>query len=110
MLNLDTHIVLFMFSGALTADEAQLVSAQRCGISQIVLWEIANLSMLGRISMSLEDADLAELLEDLDQWPVSLEVCRRLSELDFDSDPADEIIAATSLVHGIPLLTRDRVL
>jgi PIN domain nuclease of toxin-antitoxin system len=28
--------------------------------------------------------------------------------LDFDSDPADEIIAATSLVHRVPLMTRDR--
>lgn len=27
---------------------------------------------------------------------------------DFKSDPADEIIAATSLVHRVPLLTRDR--
>ena len=28
--------------------------------------------------------------------------------LDFDGDPADELIAATSVVHGVPLLTRDR--
>ncbi len=27
--------------------------------------------------------------------------------LDFRGDPADEIIAATSLVHGVHLLTRD---
>jgi predicted nucleic acid-binding protein len=25
-------------------------------------------------------------------------------------DPADELIAATSLVHGVPLVTRDRAL
>ena len=30
--------------------------------------------------------------------------------LDFESDPADELIAATSLAYGIPLLTRDRKL
>lgn len=29
---------------------------------------------------------------------------------DFRSDPADEIIAVTSLVHRVPLLTRDRLL
>jgi PIN domain nuclease of toxin-antitoxin system len=28
--------------------------------------------------------------------------------LDFRGDPADEIIAATSVVHRAPLLTRDR--
>jgi PIN domain nuclease of toxin-antitoxin system len=30
--------------------------------------------------------------------------------LDFKGDPADEIIAATSIVHGVSLVTRDRVL
>jgi len=30
--------------------------------------------------------------------------------LDFDSDPADEIIAATSVVHRVPLVTRDRTI
>jgi PIN domain nuclease of toxin-antitoxin system len=27
--------------------------------------------------------------------------------LDFRSDPADELIAATSLTHNVPLVTRD---
>jgi PIN domain nuclease of toxin-antitoxin system len=108
MLNLDTHIVLFMLTDNLTRHEQTLVEEETCGISQIVLWEIANLSLLGRINMSLEDQDLAELVEELREWPVSMEVCRRLRDLDFDSDPADEIIAATSLAHGVPLLTRDK--
>jgi PIN domain nuclease of toxin-antitoxin system len=30
-----------------------------------------------------------------------------LRTLDFRSDPADEIIAATSLAHNVPLVTRD---
>jgi PIN domain nuclease of toxin-antitoxin system len=30
------------------------------------------------------------------------------TRLDFRGDPADEIIAATSVVHRVPLLTRDR--
>lgn len=43
-------------------------------------------------------------------WPITLEVCRAIEDLDFDSDLADELIAATSLVHNVPLLTRDRKL
>ena len=31
-------------------------------------------------------------------------------ELDFQGDPADEIIAATSVIHGIPRVTRDAVI
>ena len=34
-------------------------------------------------------------------------VCLCLHDLDFRSDPADEIIAATSLAHRVPLVTRD---
>jgi PIN domain nuclease of toxin-antitoxin system len=37
-----------------------------------------------------------------------LAVARAIAKLDFESDPADEIIAATSLVHRVPLVTRDR--
>lgn len=29
------------------------------------------------------------------------------AEIDFRFDPADELITATSVAHGIPLLTRD---
>jgi hypothetical protein len=32
-------------------------------------------------------------------WPLDIEVCRETLKLDFESDPADEIIAATSIVH-----------
>ena len=40
-------------------------------------------------------------------WPITRDIAIALKRLDFRSDPADEIIAATSIVHGIPLLTRD---
>jgi PIN domain nuclease of toxin-antitoxin system len=33
-----------------------------------------------------------------------------LRGLDFRSDPADEVIAATSVVHRVPLVTRDRTI
>jgi len=40
--------------------------------------------------------------------PITLEIARQSTRLDFSSDPADEIIAATSIVENIPLLTRDQ--
>lgn len=33
-----------------------------------------------------------------------------LAQLDFRADPAGELIAATRVAHGVPLLTRDRAL
>jgi PIN domain nuclease of toxin-antitoxin system len=39
--------------------------------------------------------------------PLSREVCLNLALLDFASDPADELIASTSLTYQVPLMTRD---
>ena len=81
MLNLDTHVLLHALAGDLTRREAALLAGEA--------WSIA---VLGRIHV----------------WPLTLDVCRALRRLDFRGDPADELIAATSLAHNVPLLTRDR--
>jgi predicted nucleic acid-binding protein len=88
MLNLDTHILIHALAGSLTPRERALLSRESWSISAIILWEIAKL--VQRI------------------WPLDLAVARAIAKLDFESDPADEIIAATSLVHRVPLVTRDR--
>jgi PIN domain nuclease of toxin-antitoxin system len=108
MLNLDTHILLHALTGDLKARERTILSNDSWSISAIVLWEIAFLARRGRIDFEMDDPTLTALLRQVHVWPLDLEVCRKLSELDFSSDPADEIIAATSLVHRIPLVTRDR--
>lgn len=108
MLNLDTHILIFLLTDQLTAEERRQIDRERCGISQMVLWEIANLRLIGRIQLSPRDPTLRDFIRTLIQWPVSIEVVSRMEDLDFDSDPADEIIAATSLAFDVPLLTRDR--
>lgn len=108
MLNLDTHVLLHALDGALTRRESRLLSKHRWGISAIVLWEITKLNQLGRIALKVESAEFARALSLINVWPLDLAVCRRIRTLDFRSDPADEIIAATSLVHNVPLVTRDR--
>jgi hypothetical protein len=40
--------------------------------------------------------------------PLDLAICQKSTELDFTSDPADELIAAASIVHRVPLVTRDK--
>jgi PIN domain nuclease of toxin-antitoxin system len=108
MLNLDTHVLLHALAGTLTSRERALLSSDSWSISSIVLWEIAKLRQLERIDVDLEDADLTRLLSRLHVWPLTFDVCREILRLDFRSDPADEIIAATSIVHRVPLVTRDR--
>jgi PIN domain nuclease of toxin-antitoxin system len=108
MLNLDTHVLLYALTDDLSARERHLLSNETWSISAIVLWEIAKLSELGRIELDLDHAELARTLARIQTWPLTLDICRSIKSLDFDSDPADEIIAATSFVHRVPLLTRDR--
>ena len=108
MLNLDTHVLLYALTGDLTPRERTLLSNDTWSISAIVLWEIAKLSELDRIEIDLENPELARTLARMHTWPLTFDICRSIKALDFDSDPADEIIAATSLVHRVPLLTRDR--
>jgi PIN domain nuclease of toxin-antitoxin system len=43
-------------------------------------------------------------------WPITREIARTSTRLDVHGDPADELIAATSLVRNVPLVTRDRAL
>lgn len=107
MLNLDTHILIYLLNGTLDAREQQLIAQQPLAISDIVLWELAKLIQLGRISLNLHSPVFLQCLNQLTVIPISLEIAHVSTQLDFRSDPADELIAATSIVTGIALLTRD---
>jgi len=110
MLNLDTHILLHALAGNLTTAENNLLASDTWGISDIVIWEISKLVQLKRIVVDLNDPVLTQLLANIQVWPITLEVCRQIHKLDFRGDPADEIIAATSMQHGVPLVTRDAII
>lgn len=110
MLNLDTHVLLHALAGDLTRAEAALLTREPWSIAAIVLWEIAKLAALGRIEVDLDDPEFVRTLHRIHVWPLTLEVCRAIRDLDFEGDPADEMIAATSLVHNVPLVTRDRAI
>jgi PIN domain nuclease of toxin-antitoxin system len=107
MLNLDTHILIYALNGGLTAVERRLLADTTWGISAIVLWEIAKLAQQGRIGIDMESAEFSRIFARVHVWPLDIAVCKQSTELDFRSDPADELIAATSVVHRVPLLTRD---
>lgn len=107
MISLDTHILIHALAGDLSGREHKKLSSAPWSISAIVLWELAKLLQLGRITLDIDTADFARAMAGIHVWPVDLAVCRRIRSLDFRSDPADEIIAATSMVHNVPLLTRD---
>jgi PIN domain nuclease of toxin-antitoxin system len=110
MLNLDTHILIGLFFGELSDREQRLIHGASIAISGIVLWEIAKLSQLGRIDIDFDNPIFIRAMRQVTVFPITVEIARKSTELDFHSDPADELIAATSVVERIPLLTRDRKL
>jgi PIN domain nuclease of toxin-antitoxin system len=110
VLNVDTHVLLYAVTGALHAREERLLRGEPWSISAIVLWEIAKLAQLGRIVVDLDDPDVTRVLGRVHVWPLTREIARASTRLDFRGDPADELIAATSVVHKVPLVTRDRTL
>ena len=98
MLNLDTHILVALTAGDVSAEEYGCVVRQRLAISDIVLWELAMLIRKGRVVMDLDGPQFQRWLRNLTVIPITLEIARKSAQLDFSSDPADEIIAATSVV------------
>jgi PIN domain nuclease of toxin-antitoxin system len=108
MLNLDTHMLVRAIDGDVTPRERALIAGDSWGISAMVLWELAKLVQLQRLKMDLGGPEFLRCLAAIHVWPIDLAVARASTELDFRSDPADELIAATSIVHGAPLLTRDK--
>jgi PIN domain nuclease of toxin-antitoxin system len=108
MLNLDTHIFVAVLAGDLSPRENALVAKENLAISDIVFWELAKLVQLGRLGLDLESPAFRRSLRHLTIIPISIQIARQSTKLDFASDPADEIIAATSVVEKIRLLTRDK--
>ncbi len=93
MLNLDTHILVALLTGDLTPREAALVKEHELAVSDIVFWELAKLVQLGRLVMDLDGVSFREAVRSITVFPVSLEIALQSTDLDFRSDPADELIA-----------------
>lgn len=110
MLNVDTHILVDYLNGNVRGREESLLDEEEWAISAATLWEIWGLWRRKRVRVDLMDPGIARVLAEMEIWPVDREVAEAALMLDFTSDPADEMIAATSIVHNAPLLTRDRAI
>src|SRR5687767_2526765 len=75
-------------------------------IADISLWEAAKLIELGRleISVPLSEFYRAAITPDLTVLPITPSVAANVTTLEasgFHKDPADQLIVATALVHGL---------
>jgi PIN domain nuclease of toxin-antitoxin system len=108
----DTHALIWAMEGDphLPA-AARQAAAQRgenavCGIS---LWEVACLADKKRIRFSVPLEDwMEEVVQRMPVLNLTGPVAARCYALGrFHGDPADRIITATALVHGLTIVTKD---
>ena len=90
-------------------EEAARAGALAC--SDISLWEIAMLVERGRLRPGTDTATFLRLAlkaRAIAVLPISTEVACTSVSLGLHGDPADRLIAATAVVHHLPLVTSDQ--
>jgi PIN domain nuclease of toxin-antitoxin system len=114
---LDTHSWVWWVSepDRLSSEARDAVLyAGRLGICPISVWEIATKVTRGRLTL---DRDLRVWVRQALARPEAVlldltpDIAVRAAELGsqgFHGDPADRLIAATAIVHGAELVTKDR--
>jgi PIN domain nuclease of toxin-antitoxin system len=117
MILLDTHAWIFYLGDpdALSPAAIDAISqSDTIGLSIMSCMEAAILIRKGKIHI---DQSLESWMEQmtnvyrLEILPITPSIVIRANTLDdFHPDPADRIIAATSILHGVPLITKDRLL
>ncbi len=121
MIVVDTHIILWnaLKPEMLSRKAKKAISAANnsdgiifCDIS---LWEIAMLMHKGRLSIDVGYLEFIKLVSESNNYVyrgITPEIARLSAKLfsDNNKDPADRIIAATSIIENAKLVTADKKL
>jgi PIN domain nuclease of toxin-antitoxin system len=112
---LDTHAWIELACGEPVPPLVERTATAHAGalaLADISLWETAKLTELGRLQLSVPLAEFFRLAvaPELTVLPVTPAIAERVTALEasgFHKDPADQLIVATALVHGLRLITDD---
>jgi PIN domain nuclease of toxin-antitoxin system len=116
MILLDTHIFIWWIddSPRLSQRHRQIIQERQddgLGISIYSCWEIAKLVEYGKLELKFSIEDWLEIAlshPNLQSIDLTIPIIIKSTQLPgFHKDPADQIIVATSIILGIPLLTAD---
>lgn len=81
-------------------------------LSPITAWEIATLARKGRLELAVSPQAFVDQLfvqAGVVEAPIDREIALLAGSLagEFHGDPADRLIVATAIVHGLRVVTRD---
>ena len=116
MILLDTHIFIWWIDDSLRLSQRhrQIIQERQdegLSISIYSCWEIAKLVEYGKLELKFSIEDWLEIAlshPKLQSIELTIPIIIKSTELSgFHKDPADQIIVATSIILGIPLLTAD---
>jgi PIN domain nuclease of toxin-antitoxin system len=87
--------------------------ADSLAISDISLWELAKLVESGRLDLYIPVAKfIAQAISpELTVLPTTEAIAEKVTTLEasgFHKDPADQLIVATAVVHGLRLISNDK--
>ena len=119
MITADTHIIIWdALKPQLLSEKAQIKIKQANESSGIIfcdisLWEIAMLMQKKRLEIDLSYLDFINLIKASNKYvfqSITPEIADLSTKLSYEVnlDPADRIIAATSIIANAPLITADK--
>ena len=116
MIVLDTHAVLWLAQvpDLLSDDARAAISVAReqdgLAIADKSLWELAMLISKGKVGVRTSMREFLQTVErHFTVLPITSAIAERALQFSkrYPSDPTDRLIGATSMVHGLILVTKD---
>lgn len=116
MVVLDTHAAVWWASDPRRLGRGARVRLERedrLGIPAIVFWEVALLVRRRKLDLGMPVKEWARVIQNVPRvaaLPLTAEVAVEADNLEMHADPADRFIVATALLHGAPLVSKDRLM
>ena len=119
MILLDTHALIWLARDPTKLSKAAVEAIRNASstgglsIAAITLWELAWLANRNRLRITgTVEEFVSELTSRTVIHPVTPKIAATASQLpsSYSRDPSDRLIGATSLVEGVPLVTKDRAI